>query len=349
MAHLNLSRVTTNNSIRQTSSSRQGFTLVELLVVIAIIGVLIALLLPAVQAAREAARRSQCLNNLKQLGLAMQLHHDAKKLLPIQPHNSSNTDPTVTLQILPYMEGSNLFALWNPKVPLNNQNHLFATPEPMLQCPSDDSYVMNTTVGVGKSGGEGGDRKSNYALNFGFGDWGQLRDNPARRGPFWMENQKPDRYKVPYRRITDGLSNTLLQIEMLQVPSESPVDRRARIWLKGRGSSQVSTVEAPNTSAPDRTLCDENGPIVEAPCESIGGQTYDGRILHARSRHPGGVQVSYCDGSATFISDSVELDVWRSSGTKAGDDPPVIADGSSGGGSSGGGSSGGGSNNPPPR
>ena len=124
-------------------------------------------------------------------------------------------------------------------------------------------------------------------------------------------------YEVPFRRITDGLSNTMLQIEMLQVPSDGVVDRRARMWVKGRGSNQISTVEAPNTSEPDQTRCDDNGPIVEAPCDSsVGGQDYPGRILHARSRHPGGVQVSYCDGSATFISDSVELAVWRSSGTK---------------------------------
>ena len=324
----------------QRDSTQTGFTLVELLVVIAIIGVLIALLLPAIQSAREAARRSQCLNNLKQLGLAMQLHHDAKKVLPIQPHNNKQKSPTVYLQLLPYMEGSNLHALWDPSKELRAQNHLFRQPEPMLQCPSDDHYAMAVTVGA--SGGEGGDWKGNYALNFGFGHWGQLANNVARRGPFWMENKGDlPAYKVPYRRITDGLSNTILQLEMLQVPSESPVDRRGRLWVKGRGSIQVSTVEAPNTSKPDKTLCDENGPVVEAPCDaSVGGQEYDGRILHSRSRHPGGVQVSYCDGSATFISDSVELDVWRSSGTKAGDDPPVTTANDDGGG---------GSPNPDPR
>ena len=156
--------------------------------VIAIIGVLIALLLPAVQAAREAARRSQCLNNLKQLGLAMQLHHDAKKVLPVQPHNDDQRAPTVILQLLPYMESSNLHALWDPKKELRAQNELFAIPEPILQCPSDDSYVMQETANDG--GGQGGDRKGNYGINFGFGDWGQLMNNAARRGPFWMENNE---------------------------------------------------------------------------------------------------------------------------------------------------------------
>src|SRR4051812_45898204 len=98
---------------------RSGFTLVELLVVIAIIGVLVALLLPAVQAAREAARRSQCTNNLKQIGLAMNNYHDAKKQLPYGsawPKNSTAAwkipGPTAHAAILPYMEQQNVYDLF---------------------------------------------------------------------------------------------------------------------------------------------------------------------------------------------------------------------------------------------
>ena len=76
---------------------RLGFTLVELLVVIAIIGILVALLLPAIQSAREAARRSQCMNNIRQLGLAQQMHHDAYKYLPVDINGQNNVRPVLYL------------------------------------------------------------------------------------------------------------------------------------------------------------------------------------------------------------------------------------------------------------
>ena len=117
-------------------ASRCGFTLVELLVVIAIIGILVALLLPAIQAAREAARRSSCLNNLKQIGLACQTFHDSKKQLP----NAATgvTGLSYIAQILPFLEDNNLRDL------INNTKHWSAaendraeaTPVPLFQCPS---------------------------------------------------------------------------------------------------------------------------------------------------------------------------------------------------------------------
>src|SRR5262245_35680516 len=92
-------------------SPRRGFTLIELLVVIAIIGVLIALLLPAVQSAREAARRAQCVNNLKQLALASHNYHDTHSLLP--PGHRTYTNGTFQVFILPYIEQNALFNAWN--------------------------------------------------------------------------------------------------------------------------------------------------------------------------------------------------------------------------------------------
>src|SRR5688500_11681391 len=95
------------------SATKRGFTLVELLVVIAIIGVLVALLLPAVQAAREAARRTQCSNNLKQMSLASLNVEDTYKGLP--PHRTADNWPTWAAMILPYVEQSNTLALWDLK------------------------------------------------------------------------------------------------------------------------------------------------------------------------------------------------------------------------------------------
>ncbi|MDZ4656836.1 MAG: DUF1559 domain-containing protein [Bythopirellula sp.] len=99
------------NMQRNISKKRTGFTLVELLVVIAIIGVLVALLLPAIQAAREAARRTQCINNLKQVGLAVQNYHDSRKGLP--PNRTMDGNQTWSVLILPYLEQAQVADLWD--------------------------------------------------------------------------------------------------------------------------------------------------------------------------------------------------------------------------------------------
>ena len=115
----------TGKQLRRSGLDRLGFTLVELLVVIAIIGVLVALLLPAVQAAREAARRSQCMNNLKQLALATHSHHDSSGALPIGVYNDASAGfsaPEVGLgwgaKILPFIEQANIYDQLNAQLPV---------------------------------------------------------------------------------------------------------------------------------------------------------------------------------------------------------------------------------------
>ena len=319
---------------------RPAFTLVELLVVIAIIGVLIALLLPAVQSAREAARRSQCLNNLKQLGLAFQLHHDTYGHLPAEltgQYNEPRDRRVLFLQLLPFIEGTAVLNAYDFDQSTYSEYNLelLGRQEPVMQCPSDDSFIHE----VGGSD-NGGDRKGNYGINFGYGLYGQIRDNATRRGVFfgYPDDDTFHRFKgdnsgeeISYRRITDGLSNTLLQMEMLQVPSTSSSnqDRRARIWTKEPGSMQISTHYTPNPSEPDSTVCSTDNNEI-APCNRIS--SIPDFVLASRSRHPGGVQVSYCDGSATFIPDSIEVDVWAASSTRSAGDPPLPVDNSSGGG-----------------
>lgn len=331
------------NRFRCRCSSR-GFTLVELLVVIAIIGVLIALLLPAVQSAREAARRSQCLNNLKQLGLAMQLHHDTFGYLPVVPTRFSDEKrdrPMLFLQILPYIEASNLRQAYNFDLPSKDPYNLtlLSVEEPSFRCPSDTSYIHQIA-----GADEGGDRKGNYGINFGYGTYDEVLLQDWRRGPFFGYphiNSDNDRgrlirsgyrfdednsgLEISYRRITDGLSSTMLQMEMKQVPSEEEgnQDRRSRLWLPVAGSHQISTRMSPNTSAQDVTVCWTGNDNI-APCLQKDDSQAAQFVIASRSWHPGGVQVSFCDGSARFVSDDVDLITWRSQSTIAGEDPPLV-------------------------
>src|SRR6187402_1298993 len=122
--------------------TRPGFTLVELLVVIAIIGILVALLLPAVQAAREAGRRASCLNNLKQFMLAAQLHHDAKNALP--PSKSAGTDFSTHAFLLPFMEATNAQNLINFSIDADDPGNAtaMATHIGIFNCPSDPQSTV---------------------------------------------------------------------------------------------------------------------------------------------------------------------------------------------------------------
>ncbi len=133
---------------------RRGFTLVELLVVIAIIGILIALLLPAVQAAREAARRSQCTDHLKQIGLALQNYHDANRSFPTMTVFGGGATPqpayhhTWLTAILPFLEQQALYERTN-KLGRAWGQPIMGTVLPVLKCPSDNNYSDEHPVTTG--------------------------------------------------------------------------------------------------------------------------------------------------------------------------------------------------------
>jgi hypothetical protein len=245
------------------------------------------------------------------------------------------------LQMLPYMEGSNLRNAYDFTVAATNARNLalLSREEPMLRCPSDESQIHSIA-----GNDNAGDRKASYGFNYGYGTYAQLAADPARRGPywanpgigtggmsadqakeeFWGRNGRHSGQRINYKQITDGVSNTYLQLEMRQVRSdeEGNQDRRSRVWIYVAGSYQLSTRMAPNSAAPDVSVCSTTNDLI-APCLRREGSIPQ-YILASRSFHSGGVNVSRCDASAEFVSDDVDLNVWRSQSTMAGDDPPLV-------------------------
>ena len=327
-----------------------GFTLVELLVVIAIIGILIALLLPAIQAARESARRTSCLNNLKNLALAAQNHHGAKGYFPVatseeagNPNRGFNQDP-IYIHFLPYIEASAIAELYDPTIEAREQFELLGTYDPIFHCSTDESVRVPYSLDDPSGNKYFNDYKGNYGINWGtnqvgnqFGPTG-IADAPAgyTGGPGPFEPWKP----ISIRRLTDGTSYTLLLMEMLQAPTGGPpvseIDRRGRMWDPiGGGNHRISTLLVPNSEkcglsifpdpakgcGPDVSYCIDR-PHQNLPCKRTGAGVGTDRshTLASRSHHPGGVQVAFCDGSARLVPDSIEIWLWRALSTRAGDE-----------------------------
>ena len=296
---------------------RSGFTLVELLVVIAIIGVLVALLLPAVQAAREAARRSQCSNNLKQIAIGMHNHHDVHLALPAGMGPSGCCWGTWQVLILQFVEQGNVFDLYQnwggndstgarysgaPNT-TNVTNKRFKT----FTCPSDRDNAPF-----------GGLTNHNYAANWGNTHYGQTNLSSVVFGqaPFGQsQNPVNDRFKgrnLAY--ITDGTSNTMMVAEVLQGQGS---DLRGFTWWGD--ASGFTTYLAPNSNLPDRIYtagyCN-NLPHLKLPC-AVSSST-DPTMFAARSRHPGIVQAAMCDGSVRIVNNTIDLNTWRALSTAQG-------------------------------
>jgi prepilin-type N-terminal cleavage/methylation domain-containing protein/prepilin-type processing-associated H-X9-DG protein len=274
---MNVSRVT-------ITSVCNAFTLVELLVVIAIIGVLVALLLPAIQQSREAARRAQCVNNLRQHGLALSMYHEREETFPpaVTDDNGGSTQlHTWAVLILPYVEQSGLYTIYDfpagQDAAVNRP--VVSTPLSIYSCPSsDDAYYE----------GDGHYAKGDYAVVSGT----QPADNG---GPMFPQS------KVKFKDITDGLSNTLLVGELYY---------HNLGW--GRGSAAGTTGGGGGSGAAFSRGVSRwwscNSPCAEPglnPADTDCNNHCERRFQFS-SPHGDGVHFVYCDGHTEFISDSID-------------------------------------------
>jgi len=310
-------------------ATRRGFTLIELLVVIAIIAVLISLLLPAVQSAREAARRAQCTNNLKQVGLGVHNYISSNDVFPWgcfrNHHLSDPTGPCYTsggsfIPLLPQMEQNQVFNA------INFMSNVFgacnttvdATSLSYLHCPSDPAIDNKVFMAGGNV--DGGDMTMCYSSYAGCaGTWFQLPhwSNPPSQFQQRINNQNGAIIYIGYETnlyigstlypgmnrgciklagVTDGTSNTFMYSERAHGMLSQQDQICWNWWSSGNfGDTSFCTMYPVN---PFRKSSN-NGAV-----GNVGGGT-DAFVSAASSFHPGGANFLFCDGSVRFIKDSI--------------------------------------------
>jgi prepilin-type N-terminal cleavage/methylation domain-containing protein/prepilin-type processing-associated H-X9-DG protein len=326
--------------------SSPGFTLVELLIVIAIIGVLISLLLPAVQSAREAARCSQCANNLKQLGLAMHTYTSQYNMLPFVTNN--NFSPLATM--LPYIEQSGISDLFDFTTAMTSGNtdslyRAAATPVAVFLCPSDPEPAVHVVSSIPYAG-------SNYAMNGSSGLGSGT--STANFDPFSAASTSSPGtdglcFKCAKLRpadIKDGAANTLAFTEtILGNCVDSPAGGAAadvQLYVAYFGldvaglAANAEKEEAGGLGAIASSISTWDsqrlfewfkidmipGPIMvgrfppNSPLADLGARRI--RVSAARSWHPNGVNACLADGSVRLLSDGVDVTTWHALWTRAG-------------------------------
>lgn len=314
-----------NNWRRNASSKTPAFTLVELLVVIAIIGILVALLLPAVQAAREAARRMQCSNNLKQLALAVQNYESTYKRFPSSRTVSTNL--SVHASILPFFEQANIGNLVDSQVAWDHANNSRSRAAYISNfvCPSD----AVTTAPAGWA-------STNYRINQGTGLLYGLTPSDSSDPNFGFPNPNGPFTPTLYMRIadiTDGMSNTAAWSEHgVGDFSNAIASKTDTFWPQTNPTTPDQAVNDCTAIDPNNLTFQRNSNVGApwlqgshsttiyfhvAPPQSRSCMFPPGRIsTTAQSYHSGGVQVARCDGSVSFITQNIVLNVWRALGSR---------------------------------
>jgi prepilin-type N-terminal cleavage/methylation domain-containing protein len=299
---------------------RRAFTLVELLVVIAIIGVLVALLLPAVQTARESARRMQCQNNLKQLALGLHNYHDTFTRFPPGQWNNFYTNDAPWIRgcwvqpLLPFIEQKNLYEVYDAARKTNGDWALLCpnkdTRIKTLNCPSDPNSPKTRTRDTNSVGGVAVMQglHTNYVVCSGSTAYGT--------GGLQLDGMFFTKSFVRLAEVADGTSNTLMLSEIIIVPDTTGAnDLRGRYCNSWEGNSWFTTLNPPNTSVRD-TQVYQGVSIQHAPQTTIANNGT--QAVYARSYHPAGVDVSLGDGSVRYMSNSVNAAVYKALGTKNG-------------------------------
>jgi prepilin-type N-terminal cleavage/methylation domain-containing protein/prepilin-type processing-associated H-X9-DG protein len=304
---------------RQAFNKRRriGFTLVELLVVIAIIGVLVALLLPAVQAAREAARRMQCANNMKQLGLAVLNYENAKKKLP--PAYTNNPNSNIMAHLLPYFEQTalaqryDLNASYSGRKPEEQQNgQLLTTPIPFLACPSTpptDSLVALCDYAIVVNFANGATHAKDKLIaaklitdRGRINTWGTGATDFSWFSMLGTNYYLTDDNRVSLKEVTDGTSETMMFFEDAGRPDSWKNGALVASGITGTGWGDVASWSS---------IHDECG----------GGQMMNcNNNNEIYSFHVGGCNFTFGDGSVHLIQESINPETFVSLFTRNADD-----------------------------